>query len=161
MRKWAGYFLISRITDYLNEANWVTLIDELDQIVGVIDVDQPYERVFRRGNLDTFEYNDETYSNAYIYIANFAPGAIDFDKFQNRLVNLFDVEPEAVTYTTQQQIIRDRPSVVATYTYGANNRIRVMLAGCASDSELCTRRESNTEVCGYLADNAVDWEPVE
>jgi hypothetical protein len=161
MEQWMGYFAISRFTANLNDDNWVTLVDEVRNIVSVIEANQPYERVFGRGNMDTFNYGTEEepnwYSNAYIFIGHFPAGAVDFDKFKERLIDLFGDPPGETTYTTNTVILRDRPSVFATYKYNAINRIRVSLFGCASDTELCTRHESNNELLQFLADNAAEW----
>ncbi len=162
MDTWLGYFIVTRNIDNVNEDNWALLIDELNQIVGVGNA--CHERgntKAPRGNVDMFNHGTEEipllYSNAYIYVANFNVGAIDFDKFQNRLVNLFGVPAENVTYNTSTRTIRDRLSVTATYMLAAKARITVELLGCASDSELCTTEQSNNEIKGELHDNAQYW----
>lgn len=161
MDQWTGYFVIQRIVANLNEANWSILIDEINQLQGVNEFNQPYEKTHRRGNEDRFSIGTGEilawYSNIYIYSATFPANAVDFEKFKNRLADLFEVNPNAVSYTTQQITYRNRPSVVATYKYGANNRIRVALLGCASDSELCMRDASNEEVLQVLDDDKAGW----
>jgi len=163
---WHGYFAIERFPANLNEDNWATLINEIRQIVGV-GGDPPY-CLTERGDLDTFVYvvdDPETeeveeveHSNIYFYEARFRKGAIDFAKFRNRLITIFDVNPVQVTYTTGTVTIRDRPSCFATYKYKDKNRIRVGLLGCASDSELCTWAESRIECDGYLLIAPSAWE---
>ncbi|HEB26316.1 MAG TPA: hypothetical protein ENI05_00875 [Porticoccus sp.] len=162
MDTWLGYFIVTRNKDNVNQDNWVLLIDELNQIVGVGN--KCHERgntKAPRGIVDRFNYGTEEapswYSNAYLYVANFNVGAIDFDKFQNRLVNLFDVPEHKVTYTTATQTHRYRLSVTATYAVNDVDRITVELLGCAADDQLCTTEESRQEVLAVLAANPQAW----
>ena len=162
MDTWLGYFIVTRNKDNVNQDNWVLLVDELNQIVGVGNKCHEIGNVKTpRGNVDRFNHGTEEapdwYSNAYLFVANFNVNAVDFAKFKNRLVNLFDVPVENVTYTITTRTIRDRFSVMATYILAAKARITVELLGCASDSELCTTKESNNEVLGELHDNAAKW----
>lgn len=156
MDNWRGYFAIERYTANLNEANWITLIEEVRQIVGVDGTDHAHNRLQERGNLDTFENEGETYSNLYIYEANFSEGAVSFDKFQNRLVNLFGVDPDKVTYSTVTTTIKTRLSCFGTYKYNNVNRVRVGLFGCASDSDLCTWGQSRVECVAFIGQGG--WE---
>ena len=163
MDTWLGYFIVTRNKGNVNEDNWVKFIDELNQIVGVGN------KCHERGNTktprgivtDRFNYGTEElpdwYSNAYIYVANFNVNAIDFAKFKNRLVNLFDVPEHKVTYTISTQTRRYRPSVTATYEVNDVARITVELLGCAADDQLCTTEESRQECLQVLADNKAEW----
>ena len=167
---WEGYFLIWRIIDNLNEENWVSLMGLVKQIVGA---GRNPNQVFRaRGNLDTFEEvvgQDEeendivvVHSNAYIVAAHFQSGAVSFAKFKNRMINHFEVDEENVSYEVMHNELsdqKDRPSAVAEYTMGTH-RISVMLFGCASDSQLCTKHESGEEMRHYIQMHKAVWEPV-
>ena len=162
MDTWLGYFIVTRNTDNVNEDNWVLLIDELNQIVGVGNKCHEIGNVKTpRGNMDMFNHGTEEvsvwYSNAYLYVANFNVGAIDFAKFQNRLVNLFDVAEHKVSYTTSTQTHRYRTSVTATYMLNNQPRITVELLGCAADDALCTTEESRQECLQVLADKKAEW----
>ncbi len=165
MDTWLGYFIVTRNKDNVNQDSWALLIDELNQIVGVGN--KCHERgntKAPRGIVDRFNHGTEElpdwYSNAYLYVANFNVNAIDFDKFQNRLVNLFDVPKYKVTYTTAHNLEenqRFRTSVVATYEINNPPRITVELLGCAADDQLCETEESRQEVLQVLADNKAKW----
>ena len=168
---WHGYFVAQWLTANLNENNWVTLVDLLDQIIG--NGNNADEQQSSRGAVDGFWWDtgevdaeDEPilkwYSNLYIYRAKFNEEAVKFDKFVNRLETVFEVAPGSVTYTAAHNPIgqqRYRPSVVASFKFGASNRIRVALMGCASDAtvDLCSKKESNEEVLQMLADNPAVW----
>jgi len=161
------YIAVQRMT--LGDDNWVLLIDDVMALKGVGDA--AHERLQQRGNLDMFEYvpddpeteADETvnYSNVYIFEANFPAGAVDFDKFQTRLVTMFEVDPEDVTYSVGTTTIRDRLSCFATYKYNNIGRVRIGLFGCASDSEICTWAESRVEAEGYIDNNKETMETVQ
>ena len=165
MDTWLGYVIVTRNTDNVNEDNWVLLVDELNQITGVGN--KCHERgntKAPRGNMDMFNHGTEEapvwYSNAYLYVANFNVNAINFAKFKNRLVNLFDVPEHKVTYTTAhnlQENQRFRPSVTATYSLNNADRMTVELLGCAADDQLCETEESRQEVLQVLADNKAKW----
>ena len=162
MDTWLGYFIVTRNKDNVNEDNWVLLVDELNQIVGVGNKCHEIGNVKTpRGIVDMFNHGTEEvpawYSNAYLYVANFNINAIDFAKFQNRLVNLFDVPEHKVIYTISTQTHRYRPSVTATYEVNDVDRITVELLGCAADGQLCETEESRQEVLGELHDNAAKW----
>ncbi len=161
MDTWLGYFIVTRNKNNVNEDNWVKFIDELNQITGVGN------KCHERGNtkaprsiVDRFNHGTEEYSNAYLYVANFNVDAVSFAKFQNRLVNLFDVPEYKVTYTTAHNLEenqRFRPSVTATYAVNDVARITVELLGCAADDQLCTTEESRQETLQVLADNKETW----
>lgn len=150
---WEGYFIFKRIGN-INDENWSLLIDELDEIVGVGDL--PNQVIRKRGNLDMFQ-NVKWYSNEYIYAANFNEEAVSFAKFKNRLVNLFDVPDENVTFSISTRTLRNRLSVTGTYQLNAVDRVSVELLGCASDVELCTKDESNQELLQFIFDYALDY----
>jgi hypothetical protein len=158
-----GYFVIERNVDHVNETNWAKLIYELDRIVGVGD--SPHQKNHKRDSLPTYEVEIEVDSelvtvvcaDVRIYVANFQAEAVSFDKFKNRLSNLFSVPKENISYATSQRTIRNRPSVTAVYSLGGNERIAVELLGCASDFDLCTWGQSNAEVLGLLAAEPVLW----
>lgn len=156
---WKGYFIVTRNVTHVNEANWALLIDELDALNGASRL--PNEMNHNRGDMDMFNNGDEEtpdwYSNCYIYTAKFNVGAVSFDKFKNRLINLFDVPEHKVTYATSQRTIRNRPSVTAIYSLQNNERLAVELLGCVSDSVLCTWQQSNDEVLGLIYDDVVQW----
>ncbi len=150
----------------MNEDNWARPGDELSRIVTVGN------KVHERGNtksprgivVDMFNHGTEEapdwYSNAYLYVANFNVDAIDFAKFKNRLVNMFDAPEHKVTYTTAhnlEEYQRFRPSVTATYELNNQPGITVELLGCAADDQLCTTEESRQEVLQVLADKKVIW----
>ena len=157
------YIGVERMT--LPAASWVLLVDEVMALKGVGNA--AHEQLQTRGNMDTFTYvpddpeteEDETviYSNLYIFEAQFPANSIDFDKFKDRLVNLFGVDPNAVTYTVGTTTIVGRQSAFATYKYNNINRIRIGLFGCASDGEICTREQSRVEVVGYIMANKATW----
>lgn len=158
MDTWLGYFIVTRVTANINDDNWVLLVDELNQIVGVGNKCHERGNVKTpRGNMDMFNHGTEELSNAYIYVANFNVDAIDFDKFQNRLVNLFEVPEHKITYTIATQTHRYRPSVTATYELNNQPRITVELLGCVADDALCTTEESRQECLQVLADNKEYW----
>ena len=162
MNTWLGYFIVTRNKDNVNQDNWVTFVDELNQIVGVGNKCHEIGNVKTpRGIVDRFNHGTEElpvwYSNAYITVAHFRVSAIDFAKFKNRLVNLFDVAEHKVTYTTSTQTHRYRPSVTATYELNDVDRITVELLGCAADDQLCTTEESRQEVLQVLADDKEIW----
>jgi len=162
MDTWLGYFIVTRVTANINDDNWALLIDELNQIVGVGNKCRERGNTKTpRGNMDRFNHGSEEaplwYSNAYIYVANFNVGAVSFAKFQNRLVNLFDVPEHKVTYTTSTETRRYRPSVTATYELNNQPRITVELLGCAADDALCTTEESRQECLAVIAANKAYW----
>jgi hypothetical protein len=159
------YFIIRRVQANLNEANWVTVVELVKTIVGVENHEgQPAYHLHWRGNLDTFEVDNgdpdipnAVYSNEYIFEARFAPNAVDFDAFKNKLVNAFGVDPEDVTYTTGQQTLQDRPSVFGTYKYNAVNRMIVGLFGWADEDSPPTWEESRVETIAYLKAHIGNW----
>ena len=157
---WRGYIGVSRFVDNLGEDHWIAVIHELRQV----EVSGPatHLRLQERGQLDIFNHGTEEepdyYANTYTFEASFMANMIDFEKFKNRLVNLFCVDPELVTYTTGTTTIRERLSCFATFKYNGVNRLRVGLFGCASDSELCTWPESRLECEGYIQDEKEAWE---
>ena len=165
---WEGYFSIQRITDNTDEPEWVQLITLVNELRGI---GRDANQIIRNRGMvepngfwwDTGEVDEEDnpvfewYANTYIYAANFPATAVQFDKFADKCETAFDLQPGSVTYTTQQVTLRDRPSCVATFTHNAVNYFRVALLGCASDTELCTVKESNGEALQLLADDPVAW----
>lgn len=162
MATWLGYFIVTRIVANINEDNWVLLVDELRQIVGVDGSKWP-RKVNRDRGIVTDRFNHGTeeapiwYSNQYIFAAEFNEEAVSFAKFKNRLVNLFDVPEQNVSYTTSTQTHRYRPSVTAAYKLAGKTRITVELLGCAADDQLCTTEESRQECLAVLGANKAAW----
>ena len=150
------YFLIRRNQTNLSEANWVTVVNLVKQIVGVNGL--PNHKLHWRGNLDTFVLDDVTYSNEYIFEALFPVNAVSFEAFKNKLVNAFNVDPALVTYTTGALTIEDRPSAFATYRYQGTIRMYLGLFGWADEDSPCTWEESRVEAVNYIIDRIAEWE---
>lgn len=152
------YFIIRRNQANLSEANFATVVNLVKDIVGING--QPANHNHWRGNLDTYVNIDDglTYSNEYIFEAQFAQDAVSFDSFKTKLVNTFGVNPEDVTYTTGTQTVKDRPSVFATYKYNSINRLIVGLFGWADENTPCTWEQSREEAKQYIINNIASWE---
>lgn len=158
---WHGYLAVERYADSLNQDNWITLIEGIRSLQTVNGKAQYLLQ--ERGNLDKFEVvidddNSIWYSNIYIWEARYAAGEIEFENFKAALVDLFEVDPEDVTYNIGTTMIRERLSCFARFKYNDKNRIRVGLFGCEDDANLCNWNESRIECDGYLIDNRPDWE---
>lgn len=162
MATWLGYFIVTRNVDNINGDNWVLLVDELDEIVGVDAQRYPQNINRNRGIvIDRFNHGTEEipiwYSNRYIFAAKFNESAVSFEEFRNRLVDLFEVPDHKVTYTTATQTHRYQPSVTATYDLNDQPRITVELLGRAADDQLCTTEESRQEGLQCLDNDKVAW----
>jgi hypothetical protein len=144
----------------LDNENWKTLIDEIRQIVGVGDL--PAQQLAEVGNNEHIVVGLETYSEKYIYEANFPENSVNFDKFTNRLANLFEVDSSEISYTTQLVSFPNsiRQTVLATYAYNGKNRFRVGMFGFLADDQPCTWEESKWECQRYKIANADEWDEV-
>jgi hypothetical protein len=101
---------------------------------------------------------NDVYSNEYIFEAMFNPNAVDFDAFQNKLVQAFNVDPALVTYTSGAQVIAVRPSAFASYRYQGTIRMNLGLFGWADENSPATWAESRVEAVAYLIAHKDDWE---
>jgi len=131
------YVIFQRLT--LSDAHWQTLIARIDTIQSVGKAS--HQLLQKRTSLDGL---------FVLYECDFPAHAVEFDFIESWLVDLFDVDPALVSYTTGTQTIRNRLSCFATYKYNAVNRLRVGLFGCESDTILCSRAESGAEADYYV-----------
>lgn len=142
---WHGYFTIRRLT--VGDANWQALIALVDQI---------------QTNGDRAEYQLEDRTNlagdAVNYEGRYNDGAVEFDKFAQKLATAFDVDVGDISINETQAIYSDQPTVKATYVYGGQDRFSVELMGCAADDDLCSWQQSGNETRAMMASQAVEWE---
>jgi len=162
-----GYYAVDRLT--LGANNWVAVVGAFDgfQTIGA----DCNEQLVKRGNLDTFvhvaddpetEENEEVIvSNACIWEGHIAGGQITIANIKSILAELFDKEVEDIGHSITKMTIRERPTAIATFTYGGIDRIRLAFFGCDDEDDLCTWEQSRKEVEGYLIDNIEDWNGVE
>ena len=138
MIRWHGYIVIQFLPG-LSEAHRQTLIARIDRIESVGKAS--HQLLQKRTSLDGL---------FVLYECDFPAHAVEFDFIAGWLVDLFEVDPALVTYTTGTLTIFNRLSCFATYKYGGVNRLRVGLLGCESDAVLCSRAESGAEADYYV-----------
>jgi len=137
------YWYVERIN--LTDAQRTTLVDGLKTLAPNLGRSQPADRNHWRVRLD---------GNAAIFEADWDDAMITVVAVRNRLASLFGVSQASVTYTTSTPTILSRPSEVATYSYGGQQRMRFGVFGGRDASW----GESLAEAREYLRQNAAAWE---
>lgn len=92
--------------------------------------------------------------DAVIFESDWDMATITAAAIKTRLVSLFNVAANTITYATVTPTFATRPSEVATYKYSTVNKFRIGVFGGRDASY----GESLAEVQAYLKANAAAWE---
>lgn len=139
---WHGYFILKRET--LGDQNWV----DLNVLVDVIQTNgqRASYQLIKVTTLD---------GNMALYEGRYADGAVDFDKFAQKLASAFGVDIANIDIAVGQDAWGN---VRATYSYNSTPRFSITLLGCPSENNLCDWWTGAVEACVYKARNIAAWE---
>jgi len=133
-----GYFYIEVLS--LTAGQKTTLVDQLQQMGLKNNSLYPHERNHWRTRPD---------NNAVIFEAVFDDTLLTAESIKTRLVNIFNVPSNQVTFTTTQTAY----GPVVTYTYSNVQRLRLGIFGGLS----ATLQQSRDAVLAFLAANGAAW----
>jgi hypothetical protein len=142
---WHGYMGIENLN--LNGNQKRLLIDEI-KALGPSNEDRPWMLNHWKTRLD---------GNAAIFEANFRKDKLTIEKFEQRLGNIFGVDPNTINHTTSTPSFGGGITKAVTFSRGGTNYIVFALFGGINSSW----GESHRECKGFLKQYESQWKEIE
>ncbi len=139
---WHGYFAVEDLNLNVNQRQM--LIEQLKKL-GPAEHPSPAMRNHWRVRLD---------GNAVIFEALFNNNVLTVDSFRDRLAALFNVDSDTVDSRLQNVTFKNRPTPIATFSWGGTDYLRFALFGGVD----AAWKDSGDECRGYLVTNQDEWE---